>query len=165
MFSCVCFQMDLKLLLIFTLLGAFCYSNAQKGKTSQSHLILLNKIDLYTALLEHHYSVTWCQFVDVILHSKRTIPNGDYLRRERGRLLYLNDVIDQRSTFALRSVEDNGKDRIFCLCFRLPSNHSVPHDLMCKHGGLNRLPTLQGLCYTPAPTDSASSSLLSLFSI
>lgn len=58
MFSCVCFQMDLKLLLIFTLLGAFCYSNAQKGKTSQSHFILLNKIGLYIALLEHHYSVT-----------------------------------------------------------------------------------------------------------
>ena len=39
MFSSVCFQMDLKLLLIPILLGVFCCSNAQKGKNSQSHLI------------------------------------------------------------------------------------------------------------------------------
>lgn len=43
--------------------------------------------------------------------------------------------------------------------------HSVPDELMCKHGGLNWLLTLQGLSCTPALSDSASSSPLSLFPI
>lgn len=127
--------MDLKLLLISSLLGVFCYSNAQKGKISLSDLIGLYALLLYSSFIIHHYSVKWCNFVDVSLQSKHTSHNDDYPPRKRGQLLYLNDVIDQRSTLASRSIEDNGKDRIFGLCLQLPSSHIVFQMNWCVNTG------------------------------
>lgn len=148
--------MDLKLLLVSTLFGTFCYIDAQKGKISQPHFILLNGTGLYTALLYHHYSVTWYHFVDVNIDNLHIVPNGDYhqgsLEREREReatYFILMMSLTRGSTLALLSMEDNGKDRIFRLCLRLPLSHTVFHMKWCVNTGGLRLLTLPGLCLLP----------------
>lgn len=108
MFSRVCFQMDLKLLLISTLLGVVCYSNAQKGK------IFSVTYHFKTRLAYILYGPDFLILSDdIMLLMSACIVNVHLMmttspERERGR--HLTDVIDQRSTLASGSIEDNGKD-------------------------------------------------------
>ncbi len=97
-----------------------------------------------------------------LISCKCTTHNDDDLPSEREReaaYLILMMSLTRDQPLASWSREDNGKDGIFLLSPITTEPRSVPDELMCKHGGLNRLLTLQGLCWTPAPSDSAFSSL------
>lgn len=81
-FFCVCFQMDLKLLLISALLGVFC--NAQKGKISLSVLIFFKQdwlTDCYNVIILSYHVILLMSACIVDAHFIMMIPS---LEKEAG---------------------------------------------------------------------------------